>query len=390
MENEKQLLDAIKTQTLEVIESKMAGVASTEQIEGMKSMVSEKASLTEIQAIKDTVETLALEIKAAKEGSKNVSANLASSIKDNRPMLEKLSKKEREKISMSIKAFSTTTIGGTWTNFLEPQFIDGIVKTPDTKAQFNVLNYVTVGQAFSEIIKWIEEDTETGTALFIDECVSKPDVSKTWKRNEAAVKKVAAYTQVCDEVLKYLDWAEQEISLFLTKVVYKAIQEQIINGNGVGQNLNGMTNQASAFVAGSLAASVPFANEADAIAAMATQVNCLGFTANYAFMNCTDIFKLKQGLKATDGQYLNALTGVTIVDCPYIAAGSVLVGDFSVSNVRFFEDINVEMGLNGEDFRLNAISMRGEAYLAHYIPSNGVNGLIYDTFANVIALIDKP
>jgi HK97 family phage major capsid protein len=393
MENkELELLAEIKKQNAQLIDEKLKGLVSQEQLDGIKGSLDSLKDKGEIEAVKSVIESMSLEIKAMKEGSQKTvkGESFKSQMKSHEGKLLSLKNRDKDNVKLEFKSFNTDTIGGVWTNFLEPQYIDGIVKTPDMKAQFNILNYVTVGQAFSEVVKWIEEDVETGSALFIDECVAKPDVSKTWKRNEATVRKVADYTRVCDEVLIYLDWAEQEIKMFLEKLVYKAIQEQIINGDGLGQNLNGITTQATAFVAGSLAASVPMANEADAIAAMATQIACLGYSPNYAFVNCVDMFKMKQALKATDGQYLDNRAGVTLVDCPYIPAGSVLVGDFTKSEVRFLQNIIVEMGMNGEDFRENAVSLRAEAFLTHYIASNNANAFIYDTFANVIALINKP
>jgi len=392
-ENEKELLAKVSEEATKAISEKLEGFASQEEISNLKSLVEKSDSTEEITAIKEVVSSLETQLKGLTEAQ--VEAKKEDAVKfmldTNKDAIQNIKKDGGKFHQMTLKSFSTdANFNPDWDTFLEPQYVDGIARTPQPKRIFNILNYVTVGTAFSEIIKWIEEDGETGTALFIDECVAKPDVSKDWKRNEAKVKKVAAYTRVCDEVLAYLSWAEQEIRTFLRDVVYEALQEAIINGDGTGENLLGITPQASAFVAGGLATSVPAANRADAIRAAVSQINCLGFNATHVFVGCDDMYLLESE-KDLNGQYLRgSLGGVELVESQYIAAGSFLVGDMSKSNVRFFRDITVEMGMNGEDFRENAVSLRSEAWLTHYIASNHVNAFVFDTFANVIALIDKP
>ena len=390
---ENELLDAMKAQTSSQIEESTKGFVGEEALKGLKDSIENAATKEEVEAFKVVLEKVAEDVKANAEKSKEGRSPNAIKgfVKENEEKLKNIRKEGGGNVRMTLKAFDTDSISGAqaFNEFLPSQNIDGIARTPNTKDFFNILNYVSTGRAFSEIVKWFEEDTETGAALFIDECVAKPDVSKTWKRNEAKVRKVADYTRVCDEVLIYIGWAEQEIKNFLAKLVREAIQEAIINGDGTGENLLGIVPQASAFVAGSKAASVIQANFSDAIAAAASQINCLGHNATYAFVNCDDLFVLNR-TKTSDGIYINPLTGVTVVDCPYIPAGSFLVGDMSKSNVLFLQDVQVDMGMNGEDFRENAVSLRGEAFLTHYIASNHGSAFVFDTFANVVGLIDKP
>ena len=108
------------------------------------------------------------------------------------------------------------------------------------------------------------------------------------------------------------------------------------------------------------------------------------------FVNCDDMF-IFESIKDNNGQYLDApLGGVRLIECPFITPGEFLVADCSVINVDFFQNITSEWDRNDNDFRENAISVRSEALLAVYVASNNANALVYDTFANVVGLIDKP
>ena len=390
-------VDEAKTQVSKEIDDKLGQYASQEEVTAMKEALAEIKSEKDLDAVKVAITTVEASIKALKEKPSNVTESKDSIINYLNDSAEKI-KDFRANDTQSFKtkiALKDFSIGSSFTDdvdgipFLPVDFKDTIAETPDVRENFNILNYITVGSTDRETISWMEEESETGEALFIAECVAKPTVSKTWTRNKTSVQKVADFSKVCDEVLLYLPRMKQLIEQFLRKLVTIAIQDAILNGDGTGSNLLGIIPQATAFVAGGKADSVPKANYADAIRATASQIKCLGYMPNIALVNCDDLFAF-ESIKDENGQYLNApLGGVKLVECPFIVSGEFLVGDFKMSNVNFFMGITSEWDRNNNDFRDNAISVRSEAFLSHHIPSNNVGAFITDTFANVVTLINK-
>ena len=397
-ENKEQaeLLETIKSETKGQIEEGLKGFATKTEIEAIQKAIDESKDGEQIEKISEGLQGLTDRLKSLEEkgGSKAVKG-LANFLEEKTGDIKDLHEKKIGNFSIpvdvkSISVGSNLLPSPTGVPFIPVDYVSEIARTPDVRERFNILNYVMVGRTPSQVVTWMEEKSETGVAAFIDECVAKPEVSKDWERNEVKVRKVADFANVCDEVLLYLPQMQEEIRRFVDKLVYVTIQDQILNGDGVGQNLLGITPQATAFVAGTKASSVPQANFADAIRACASQINCLGFSANFAFVNCDDLF-LFESIKDANGQYLRApLGGVTLIDCPFITPGEFLVGDMSMSNVKFFQDVMSEWGRNGEDFRNNAVSVRSEAFLAHYIASNHVGAFIFDTLATVVAAINQP
>ena len=401
MSQEKELLlNEVKGQIEEAtksVDSKLGGYATKEEVEGLKSLISKSSTSEEVQIIKGAIDSLESKIKAVEEQPqvKGETDAILDYLVKNSADIETF--KENKKSTLSIKTVNKDFSLGASTNddasgipFLPVDYKDDIALTPDVRERFNILNYVTVGSTNERTVSWIEESTETGSALFIDECVAKPEVGKEWIRNSAKVQKVADFSKVCEEVLWYLPRMRQLIEQFLRKLVYVAMQDAILNGDGTGNNLLGLIPQATAFVAGAKAASVPNANHADAIRAVASQIKCLGYLPDCVFVNCDDMFAF-ESIKDANGQYLNApLGGVRLIECPFITPGEFLVADCSMANVDFFQGITSEWDRNDNDFRENAISVRSEALLACYIASNNVGAFVADTFANVIGLINKP
>jgi len=407
-EEEKELLAKVKEAAKETakekvseamadLETKMKAFASKEEVDAFKTLVDGAKTEEQFTSVKSAIDGIEKTVKSLTESAptKEKSDAILDYLTKNKESITNFQKEKKSTFSIKTvnKDFS---LGGSFEDdasgipFLPVDFKSDIAATPDIRTQFNILDYVTVGSTNERTVSWIEEKSETGAALFIDECVAKPEVSKEWTRNSAKVQKVADFSKVCEEVLWYLPRMRQLIEQFLRKLVYVSMQEAILNGDGIGNNLLGLIPQATAFVAGAKAASVEKANFSDAIRAVASQIKCLGYLPNCAFVNCDDMFHF-ESIKDANGQYLDApLGGVTLIECPFIPVGEFLVGDCKMANVDFFQAIVSEWDRNDNDFRENAISVRSEALLACYIASNNVGAFVTDTFANVVTLINKP
>jgi uncharacterized protein (UPF0548 family) len=91
-------------------------------------------------------------------------------------------------------------------------------------------------------------------------------------------------------------------------------------------------------------------------------------------------------LMDANGQHLVA--NLPVITSSYMAAGTYLVGDFSKSNVRVREGVNMQVGYVNDDFQRNMVTILAEARLVHYVKANDVNAFVYGDISTDIAAID--
>src|SRR5688572_7490177 len=133
----------------------------------------------------------------------------------------------------------------------------------------------------SNPLSWIERvvkpvDVPGGidaiTALPVAEGAKKPNLGWTWQENSVQSRTIAAITPVTKQAVYNYPQLEQEIRGELLVQLAQALQNQILNGDGVGQNIFGINYYAKPFNAGVLAGTVEQANEYDVPVAAATQI----------------------------------------------------------------------------------------------------------------------
>jgi hypothetical protein len=84
------------------------------------------------------------------------------------------------------------------------------------------------------------------------------------------------------------------------------------------------------------------------------------------------------------------VAGLMVVSSNNIAAGTLLVGDFTKLNLKFREDVNLQVGYENDDFTRNMVTILAEARLVSYVKGNDVNAFVEADLATAIAAIDAP
>jgi len=145
-------------------------------------------------------------------------------------------------------------------------------------------------------------------------------------------------------------------------------------------------------------------NIIDAIVAGAAYMGSLKEQPEKVFVT-EDVFYSMHILKDSEDRYRNnALIYVNSVGGLIIAGIEVVPSDaedipsthllFVSTDVGFkirnYGDVVFERGLNENDFRRDRTSYRGYQEVLSYIPSHKVNGVMYDTIANILTAIAKP
>ncbi len=262
------------------------------------------------------------------------------------------------------------------------------------------LQHVSVGfmSPLKPYAMWIEETTEAGTPIFIAEGAAKTALSVLYVEKEMKARKIAVYGKVTTEMLRYLPQLIAYIQNNLMRRVDIKTEDQLFSGDGLGDNLKGVTTYASAFDGGGLAASVATPGVYDVIRAVALQSENAFGLPNGIFVHPTTIAAMDLA-KDTQGRYLippflsasgKMISGMEIIGTNALGADEFVGGDLSVVNVFFTQDMTVQVGLDGNDFTNNKKTILVEQELVQFVSANDTQVIVKGNFTNAKTLLLKP
>ena len=197
-------------------------------------------------------------------------------------------------------------------------------------------------------------------------------------------------------MLADLSFIRAEINRDLMASVEQGMEYSLLNGAG-GADLTGIIPSATPFAAGSFAASVPSANISDVILVAKSQIEGANHYPTHVVLHPADVAAMRL-TKGTDGTYTypiyymdnegNAkVCELIVVSTTNIAAGELLVGDFTKSNVRIRENMNLQVGYVNDDFQRNMVTILAEMRLVHYVKKNDITAFVTANIAASIAAI---
>lgn len=233
----------------------------------------------------------------------------------------------------------------------------------------------------SAVTYFVESETVNGAVATVAEGAEKPLVSFGDPTPVTeSVRKIAAVMKESDEMIDDLPWLASAIDNRGLYLVDLFEEDQLLNGNGSGTNLNGILNR-TGILTGQTATGEP--NVADAIFRAMTDISTNSpFTADGIVINPADYQTLRLAKDSNNqyygggffqGQYGNGgvmeqppIWGLRTVVTPAIAAGTVLVGAFRQGgSVIRRKGLSVEIAnQNEDDFVNNRIAIRIEERLA--------------------------
>lgn len=232
---------------------------------------------------------------------------------------------------------------------------------------------------------WYEEQAKDGASATVLEGGTKPSVQYKYDLKSAQYKKEAMLIGVTDE------WAI-DFSRLQSDIIGKGRTDLINRVNSAV--LANIITAATAYNSNSSFGTISDANDFDAIAAMAAQVDNATFGGNMANAAVMSTFKkYRMGIEKNGfGSYLNrpdVLAGINFVGNPAMSADNVLVGDFKEYNIILRGGFIVKVGYNGTDFAENRFSIVMEQYYYDYISNIRKVAIVKGTtFATVKGLIN--
>lgn len=394
------------------ITEKMAGTASKSEIEGLKNDLTElKKSVDESSEANELKSVIAgLEAKfesmkenAAEEKKKNMS--LKGAIMEAYTGAIDRIKDIKEKggvINLDVKVAGDMTItdnysGGTvGLSSLEA----GVTRVQRRRPFLRQL--VNSAGILSKFAVWIEQaNPDPNEAGMVAEGVAKQQSDFDLVERSSQVKKVATWIKVSKEMVDDIPFMRGEINNELLELVELKLDQQILLGDGLGDNMTGLDTFTTAFTpAAQFTAAIPSANNSDVLRVAIAQIENANFMPNYIVLNPDDAAQMEL-TKTTTGEYtypmfvpqadgITRVKGVPVVVNPLVPSGTYYIGDFTKANLRLREDLNIQVGYINDDFTRNMMTVLCEARACFFVKANHYAAFVKGNFAADIAVINKP
>jgi len=297
-----------------------------------------------------------------------------------------LSEKGRGIARLNLKAVTNITSATTGTGgvgvAIQPTRVPGIITDPER--QFTIRDLIMPGRTGSNAIEFVQETGfQNMAAPQAGEGEPKAQSDLSFGLVTTTVKTIAHWFRASKQVLSDIPLLQSYINgRAIYGLKYKE-EEQILAGDGVGQNLLGLIPQATNF---NNALRKPGDTKIDTLRRAILQVRIAEYRASAIALNPVDWADIEL-TKDSTGSYIwvnvqeggvQRLWKLPVVDSNAVPEGEFLVGAMNIAAQVFDrEDAAVEVSTeDGDNFRTNMVTIRAEERLALavYRPESFVHG----------------
>ncbi|UXE04981.1 major capsid protein [Gordonia phage Lton] len=257
------------------------------------------------------------------------------------------------------------------------------------RKELTIRDLVSVRQTGSDTVEYVKQTSHTNAAAVVPEATSsaaptapgsagalvnatgggyKPEGAWAFAVDTAVVKTIAEWVPATKRALADVSQLEGLINDELARDVKETEEDQVLNGNGTGENFTGINNvsgiQTQAF------ATDLFTSVRKAITKARTvgRVNPTAIVLNPADAEAIDLTKDADGRFFYGGPFAIAnrtLWGVPVIESESQAAGTGLLGDFSKAVIWDREQTTITMTDSHADFFIrNLVAVLAEERLA--------------------------
>lgn len=254
----------------------------------------------------------------------------------------------------------------------------------------------------SQLVSWVYQANRDGSVGPTAEGTAKNQIDFDLVVDSEKVKKVTAYIKVSTEMLDDIAWIRSEIEQELMRRLLNNVEQGVYNGDGTGENLNGIRTLAPAFsAAGFTGGVIDNPNSVDVLTVAINQIDIAqenDGVANYIFMHPTDVTKLLvTKVTATDKRYVDRLVqvgsnlvldGVPIIKSTLCDVGEYLIGSFDLALIVTRSDVSFDIGLDEKDFVWNMRTILAEWRGLSAVKQNDRTAFVKGDFATDIAALN--
>lgn len=396
-----QVIEKINT----IISEKTMDSVNKTELEALKSELTVLVGKNDNSDLKVAIAKLEGTIEGMKEAKilgsttfKSIGESISNTYEKNLDKIKELSQKGGV-ISLDIKAIPTMTIDGSYSGgvIALTELEQGVTRIV-RRAPF-LRQIVNAGVTLSKYITYIEQANPDGGADMTAEGALKSQASFDLVERQAVTQKITAFIKVSKEMISDLPFMQREINTELMELVALKLDAQILSGDGLGNNLVGILENAIPWAVGSFAGQVAIPNQLDVLRVAIAQIETALFQPNYIVMHPTDVAKFDvtktvygeyaQPMIYTDLNGVKRYNGIEIIVNTGIDQDTFLVGDFTKSNLRVREEMNIQVGFVNDDFTKNLFTVLCEARATHYVKTNHYGAFVAGNFTDaIVALID--
>jgi HK97 family phage major capsid protein len=303
-------------------------------------------------------------------------------------------------ITMSRKVVGNMSSSGSLTGnyFVAPQTVPGVFLQP--YEEVHLRNILPVGQTNSNVIRYVRDNGGEGGPGMVAEGGTKPQLDRDLQILDANVRKIATYMRIPEEMMDDIPYLSSFLTQIATEEVMLLEDEQILYGDGTGQNLSGFEVNSTAFSGtglGIAGGTIPVPNHFDVLRAARTQARLLKRRPTVALVNPGDYYKM-ESTKDSTGNYMlmgggnginpgRNVSGLTIIDSTAVEPDDFFVIDPRAAAIYDRTGLSIRFYDQDQDNAIkNLITVVVEKRLA--LPIYYTNGIIFGTFEAAIADLD--
>lgn len=289
-------------------------------------------------------------------------------------------------IGHKIKTISslTTDADGSMGAHIRPHRVVSPMATLPQRRLF-IRELLAPGQTDSNLIEYVQETGFVNNAAIVEEMAQKPESSLKSELVDAKVKKIAHLMHASMEILQDVPALRSMINQRLGYGLEFILEQQILNGDGTGSNLNGIMSQATVYAKPS-GAVVSGETQIDRLRLAFLQAALAEYSVDGSILNPIDWANIEM-LKDTDGRYIignpqgttsPTLWGRSVVPTQAQSVGTFLTGAFR-QGAQLFDRMQTMIAAsteNKDNFEKNIVTILAEmrVALAVYRPEAFVKG----------------
>jgi HK97 family phage major capsid protein len=238
--------------------------------------------------------------------------------------------------------------------------------------RLSVRDLIAQGRTNSNAIEYPREVSATNAAAVVAENTLKPLSDFVFNMESSPVRTIATRVKASRNILDDAPQLQSYIDGRLRYFVRRAEDDELMNGDGTGQHLDGLVANATAYAA---PAGITGTNALDTLRIAALQAELALLPTSGFVLHPTNLAVL-QTIKDAAGNYIvgnpqgaigvGNLWGIPVATTIRIAPGFFLAGAFA-EGAQIFDRLGVEVLISTEDednFSRNMVTIRAEERLA--------------------------
>lgn len=263
---------------------------------------------------------------------------------------------------------ATTDSAGSVGDAINQTRLAGIMPLPQRR--MTVRDLLSQGRMDGNTLEYVKETGFTNNAAPVAEAAAKPESDLKFDLVSTTAKVIAHWTKASRQVLSDISQLRSIIDQRLLYGLAYVEENQLLNGDGTGQNLNGIITQSTAY---SAPLTPDMETPIDTIRLMMLQAALAEYPATGIVLHPTDWARIEL-TKDSQGRYIignpqgtaqPSLWGLPVVATQAISVDKALVGAFKLGAQVFDRwDARVETGYVNDDFTKNLVTVLAEERLA--------------------------